>query len=114
MQQALETKRVSDICKYYNDIISERYTEDDTITAEILKHYRYVTESINLNDENEMNVVILFDESVYTYFNDNKFKENVRLELTKLDKEIGLVECMINAYQDYQNDPTRVTTTKWI
>lgn len=109
-----DAKRVSDVCKYYYNIKNERCMEDDCIAKEILDHYSTLVEMTNLLDEVEKKRIISFDECVYAYFNDSKFKEIIELELMKLDKEKGLVEIMIDTYKNYQNASTLVATTKWI
>ena len=113
--EVMELKKVIDVCKHYYDIIEERYTKDDNITREILKHYKYRIENTDVSNEEELQKTCLFDECVYAYFNDDKFRDDLIVKLQSLDKGCDLIEFMLSDYQNYINDPTnKVTTTKWI
>lgn len=108
-------KKVIDACPNYYDIIEERYTKDDTITKEILEHYKYKIENTDATNEEELKKTVLFDKCVYAYFNDDKFRDELIMKLNNLDKQCDLVEFMLLSYQSYMDDPTnKVTTTKWI
>lgn len=115
MSTMLNTKKVIDSCENYYDIIEERFAKDDIISKEIKSHYMFVIENTNPDDINEVNKARLFDQSVYSYFNDIKFNQIIVTELQNIDRETALIDFMINKFQIYKNDPAnKVTTTKWI
>lgn len=111
----VETKRVINYCKNYYDIIEERFAKDDILSKEIIEYYKYAVSNTNANDIDELNRVSLIDNSVYAYFNNNKFNELIIESIQSIDKQSDLGDFLISMYQRFANDPNnKVVTTRWL
>ena len=99
MQTKEDTRRVVDLCSNYYSIIEEPVMIKNT----------------NPNDNKKLDQIILFDESLYLYFNNEKFKEKFLLEFNQLDPNITIETSLCNSYLEFKRDPqNKVSNTKWI
>ena len=109
------TRKVIDVCTYYRDIINERFSKEDVISAEILKYYKDAISNTHYVDSDELNKAMLLDKIVYAYFNDNNFNEYISSNLKYMDKQTDLTEYLLSVYKQFNDNPeTKITTTKWI
>ncbi len=108
-------RKVIDVCTYYRDIINERFSKDDMISAEILKYYKDAIQNTHYVDPDELNKAMLLDKIVYAYFNNNNFNEYISSNLKYIDKQADLTDFLLTAYKEMNDNPeTKITTTKWI
>lgn len=115
MQLLEKTRKVVDICSNYYSIIEEPVAKDDVITKELYENYKFIVQNTNPSNVKELEVVKLFDESLYLYFNNEKFKNNFLLEYNQLDTNMTIELALINSYIVFKNNPkNKVSNTKWI
>lgn len=110
-----DVKKVVEKCVNYMDIMNEKYPKNDYISENIIRYYKAVIMHTHYNDNDELNMAMLLDKSVYAYFNDNKFNELVINGLQNIDKKINLGEFLITNYQTFESDPiNKASATRWI
>lgn len=115
MQTKEDTRKVVDLCSNYYSIIEEPVAKDDVITKELWETYKFMIKNTNPNDNKKLDQIILFDESLYLYFNNEKFKEKFLLEFNQLDPNITIETSLCNSYLEFKRDPqNKVSNTKWI
>ena len=110
-----ETKKVIEKCINYMDIMNEKYPKNDIISENIIRYYKAVITHTHYNDNDEVNVAMLLDKSVYAYFNNNKFNEIIINGLQSADRQINLGEFLIRNYKAFESDPVnKAAATRWI
>lgn len=114
MQTAENMRKIVGMCTNYYSIIEEPIAKDDLITRELYDNYKLMVQNATHNNE-ELRKLILFDESLYYYFNNEKFKESFLSEFNKFDSNCPLEILLCNKYISYKNDPNnKISNTKWI
>lgn len=115
MQTKEDTRRVVDLCSNYYSIINEPIAKNDIITKELCENYKFAIQNTDSNDDLQMKNIRLFDDSLYLYFNNEKFKEKFLLEFKQLDSNNTIENALCASYISYKNDPkNKIVTTKWI
>lgn len=114
-EEKIKIGKVVDLCSNYYSIIEEPIAKDDIITKELSETYKCMVLNTDPSNEKELDRVILFDESLYLYFNNEKFKEKFLLEFNQLDSNITIENSLCDSYIKFKNDPkNKVSNTKWI
>lgn len=115
MQTLDKTRKVVELCQNYYSIIEEPIAKCDVITKELCEIYKFMVQNTDPTDERTLSKIILFDEGLYLYFNNEKFKKKFLLEFNQLNLNMTIESVLINSYNDFKNDPKNKTSnTKWI
>lgn len=118
----VNVKKILEICPHYDEIINFEFDYNDEITIDLIDWYKDLIFSCDGNDENEIKIIRMIDNSMYMYVSDYKYRKGLSRQINP--KEIDLnsekkIKKLIKKILDYTNkyeniEILNVTSSRWI
>lgn len=118
----VNVKKILETCPHYDEIINFEFDYEDEITIDLIDWYKDLIFSCDGNDENEIKIINMIDNSMYMYVSDYKYRKGLSKIIST--KEIDLnnersIKKLIKKILDYTSkykvsEILNVTSSRWI
>lgn len=114
-------KKVLKYCPNFHKIVNFEYSEDDYISARLISVYQEYIFSIDLSDQEQINIIEILDKTITKYIDDYFFRKEMKnsLKELKIKKDENIMQSIVNyiikTYSRYEEDFTRnIYISRWI
>ncbi len=108
-------------CPNFYKINSFSFYEEDYISAKLLELYRKYVFSVNINDEEDINLLEKIDYVLNKYIDDYLFRKQMQKDVLNIRVKASgnfiksTIEAIINSYEAYEAGYTRnIYFARWI
>ena len=118
----VNVKKILETCPHYDEIINFEFDYEDEITIDLIDWYKDLIFSCDGNDENEIKIINMIDNSMYMYVSDYKYRKGLSKIIST--KEIDLnnersIKKLIKKILDYTSkykvsEILNVTSSRWL
>jgi len=108
-------------CPHFYTIINFEFYSGDNISEKLIDVYQKYVFSIDPNNKEEVEKLKKLDKLMYTYINDNAFRNQIKLDIKNIKVPKGnnvlesVVNVIINFFEKYEDiKVSRVVLPRWI
>lgn len=118
----INAKKILEKCPHYDEIINFDFDYDDEITIDLIDWYKDLIFSCDSNNENEIKIIKMIDNSMYIYVNDHKYRKGLSKIISPKDIDLNSeksIQRLIKKILDYTSryettEILNVTSSRWI
>lgn len=118
----VNVKKILDTCPHYDEIINFNFDYNDEITIDLIDWYKDLIFSCDGDDENEIEIIRMIDNSMYRYVNDYKYRKGLSKIISPKDIDLNSersIKKLIKKILDYTSkyetaEILNVSSSRWI
>ena len=118
----VNVKKILETCPHYDEIINFEFDYNDEITIDLIDWYKDLIFSCDGDDENEIKIIKLIDNSMYMYVNDYKYRKGLsniinprEIDLNSEKNIKKLIKKILDYTSRYEtNEILNVKSSKWL
>ena len=118
----INVKKILKTCPHYDEIINYDFDYNDELSIDLIDWYKDLIFSCDGNDENEVQIIKMIDNSMYMYVNDYKYRRGLSKQISireidlNSDKSIRkLIKKILDYTNRYENiEILNVTSSRWL
>ena len=118
----VNVKKILKTCPHYDDIINYDFDYNDELSIDLIDWYKDLIFSCDGNNENEIQIIKMIDNSMYMYVSDYKYRRGLSKQISireidlNSDKSIRkLIKKILDYTNKYENiEILNVTSSRWL
>ena len=118
----VNVKKILETCPHYDEIINFEFDYNDEITIDLIDWYKDLIFSCDGDDENEIKIIKLIDNSMYMYVNDYKYRKGLsniinprEIDLNSEKNIKKLIKKILDYTSRYEtNEILNVKSSRWL
>lgn len=118
----VNVKKILETCPHYDEIINFDFDYNDEITIDLIDWYKDLIFSCDGNNDKEVEIIKMIDNSMYIYVNDYKYRKGLSKIISSRDIDLNSersIKKLIKKILDYTSkyettEVLNISSSRWI